>query len=151
MKPPEVQNKKAGRDFTVLETLETGIELTGTEVKSLRTAQASLDESFARIDPRGEAWIHEFHIAPYDKGNRENPEPKRLRRLLLHKEEIRRLHEEVKTAGKTLVPLKGYFNDRQRFKILLGLCKGKNVRDKRQDVKKRDTDREIRREISRRR
>jgi SsrA-binding protein len=151
MSTPEVHNKKAGRDYAVLESLETGIELTGTEVKSLRTSQASLEDAYAQIDGRGEAWLHHFHIAPYDKGNRENHEPKRSRKLLLHKEELRRLHEEVATAGKTLVPLKGYFNAQQRFKILLGLCKGKNVRDKRQDLKKRDSDREIRREITRRR
>lgn len=146
----EVQNRKAGRDYSVLETLEAGIELQGTEVKSLRTSQASLDEAFARIE-NGQMWIHQFHIAPYEKGNRENHEPKRVRRLLVHKEEIRRLHEEVATAGKTLIPLKGYFNDKQRFKILIGLCKGKNARDKRQDVKKRDTDREIRQTMQRRR
>jgi len=151
MSTPEVHNKKAGRDYHILETLESGIELTGTEVKSLRTSQASLEEAYAQIDARGEAWLHHFHIAPYDKGNRENHEPKRPRRLLLHKEEIRRLHEELATAGKTLVPLKGYFNAKQRYKILLGLAKGKNVRDKRQDLKKRDTDREIRRVLTRRR
>lgn len=151
MNTPEVQNKKAGRDYHVLETLEAGIALTGTEVKSLRTSQASLDDAYAQIDARGQAWLHHFHIAPYEKGNRENHEPKRSRRLLLHREEIRRLHQELATAGKTLVPLKGYFNAKQRFKILLGLAKGKNVRDKRHDLKKRDTDREIRRILSRRR
>lgn len=148
-KNAETLNRKAGRDYHVLESLEAGIELRGTEVKSLRGGQGNLNDAFARIE-KGEVWLHQFHIAPYDKGNRENHDPVRVRRLLLHKAEIRKWRQEVATAGKTLIPLKGYFKE-NRFKILLGLCKGKNVRDKRDTLKKRDQDREIRRAIANRR
>ncbi len=149
MSGQEIQNHKAGRDFFVLETLEAGVELKGTEVKSLRGGQGNLSDSFARIE-KAEAWVFNFHIAPYDKGNRENHEPKRQRKLLLHKREIFKLLGAVSMEGRTLIPLKGYFKN-QRFKILLGICKGKTHGDKRQDIKKRETDREIRREMARRR
>ena len=142
-----IQNHKAGRDYHVLDRLEAGIELRGTEVKSLRAGQGNLSDSFARIE-RGQTWLYNFHISPYDKGNRENHDPKRVRRLLLHKSEIRKLHGMVATEGKALIPLKAYFDKNNRFKILLGVCKGKTHGDKRQDLKKRDTDREIRRAMS---
>jgi len=146
MSGQEIQNHKAGRDYHVIESLEAGIELQGTEVKSLRAGQGNLSDSFARIE-RGEAWLYQFHIAPYDKGNRENHEAKRVRKLLLHKSELLKLHEGIATQGRTLVPLKGYFKN-QRFKILIGVCKGKTHSDKRQDIKKRDVDREIRRAMA---
>ncbi|MDR1191185.1 MAG: SsrA-binding protein SmpB [Verrucomicrobiales bacterium] len=145
----QIQNRKAGRDYHVLDTLEAGIELRGTEVKSLRDGQGNLSDSFARVE-KGQAWLYNFHISPYDKGNRENHEPKRVRRLLLHKREIFKLQGMVSTEGKTLIPLKAYFDKNSRCKILLGICKGKTHGDKRQDIKKRDTDREIRRAITNR-
>ncbi len=144
----ELLNRKARRDYHIEDTVEAGIELTGTEVKSLRAGQANLNDAFARVD-RGQLWLHNFDISPYDKGNRENHEPKRLRRLLVHKLEIRRLHEAASRAGRSLVALKGYFTKRQKFKILIGIGTGKNQRDKREDIKKRDTDRAIRRELTR--
>ncbi len=143
----ELQNRKAHRDYQILETVEAGVELRGTEVKSLRTGECSINEAFARIE-NGQAWLHNFHIAPYDKGNRENHEPKRVRRLLLHKQQLAKLQAEITIAGKALVPLKGYFNQANRFKILLGLGKGKNVRDKRQDIKTRDVERDVRRAMT---
>ncbi|MDR1145918.1 MAG: SsrA-binding protein, partial [Verrucomicrobiales bacterium] len=109
----------------------------------------NLSDAFARIE-QGQALLYNFHISPYDKGNRENHEPKRIRRLLLHKHEIFKLQGMVSTEGKTLIPLKAYFDKNNRLKILLGICKGKTHGDKRQDIKKRDTDREIRRAISNR-
>ncbi|NJK92305.1 MAG: SsrA-binding protein SmpB [Blastochloris sp.] len=142
----EVHNRKAGHDYLILESLETGIELQGTEVKSIRDGQGNLNDAFARIE-KGQAWLYNFHIAPYDKGNRENHEAKRVRRLLLHKQEINKLHQETSIAGKTLIPLKGYFKNR-RFKILLGLCKGKTHGDRRQAIKTRDVDRELKRATS---
>ncbi|MDR0532801.1 MAG: SsrA-binding protein SmpB [Verrucomicrobiales bacterium] len=145
----QIQNHKAGRDYHVLDTLEAGIELKGTEVKSLRGGQGNLSDAFARIE-KGQAFLYNFHISPYDKGNRENHEPKRIRRLLLHKQEIFKLQGMISTEGKTLIPLKAYFDKNSRFKILIGICKGKTHGDKRQDIKKRDTDREIRRAITNR-
>jgi SsrA-binding protein len=143
----EIHNRKAGRDYTVLDSCEAGIELRGTEVKSLRAGEANFNDAFARVE-RGEAWLYHMHIAPYDKGNRENHDPRRLRRLLLHKSEIRRLHQEVALAGRTLVPLKGYFK-KNRFKILLGICKGKTHGDRRETLKKKESQREVDRELSR--
>jgi SsrA-binding protein len=143
----QIQNHKAGRDYHVIDTLEAGIELKGTEVKSLRGGQGNLSDSFARVE-QGQAFLYNFHISPYDKGNRENHDPKRVRRLLLHKHEILKLLGLVSTEGKTLIPLKAYFDQNSRFKILLGICKGKTHGDKRQDLKKRDTDREIRRAMT---
>ncbi|MDZ4787769.1 MAG: SsrA-binding protein SmpB [Blastochloris sp.] len=139
----EINNRKAGHDYTILESFEAGVELQGTEVKSIRDGQGNLNDAFARIE-KGQAWLYNFHIAPYDKGNRENHEAKRIRRLLVHKNEIIKLHAETSIAGKSLIPLKGYFKNR-RFKILIGICKGKTHGDRRQDIKKRDTDREIKR------
>ena len=148
MSGQEIHNHKAGRDYHVLESVETGIALQGTEVKSLRAGQGNLNDAFARIE-KAEAWLYNFHISPYDKGNRENHEPKRVRKLLLHKREILKMLGAVSTEGRTLIPLKGYFKG-PHFKILLGIGKGKTHGDKRQDIKKRDVDREIRRAMARR-
>jgi SsrA-binding protein len=142
----EINNRKAGHDYTILSSFEAGVELQGTEVKSIRDGQGNLNDGFARIE-KGQAWLYNFHIAPYDKGNRENHEAKRVRRLLLHKQEINKLHSETTIAGKSLIPLKGYFKNR-RFKILIGICKSKTKGDQRQDIKKRDMDREIKRMTS---
>jgi SsrA-binding protein len=143
----EIQNRKAGRDYQVLDSIEAGIALSGTEVKSLRTGEANFNDAFARVH-EGEVWLHNFHIAPYEKGNRENHEPKRTRRLLLHKNQIRKLYQQIAQSGCTIVPLKGYFNEGNRFKVLLGVCKGKTHADKRQTIKKRESDREMRRAIA---
>jgi SsrA-binding protein len=139
----EINNRKASHEYTILETLEAGIQLTGTEVKSLRNGRANLQDSFARVE-KGQLLIYHFHISPYEKGNRENVEEKRPRKLLVHKEQIRKLYEHTAQQGQTLVALKGYFNNRNIFKILIGIAKGKQAHDKRQDIKKRDTEREIR-------
>lgn len=147
MSDGEIQNRKSGRDYHIEETYEAGISLTGTEVKSLRSGHGNFSDSFARVE-KGQVWLYNFDISPYDKGNRENHEPKRTRRLLLHKAEIRKLFGTIAQAGRSLVPLKGYFKKRH-FKILLGVGVGKNQRDKRQDVKKRETDRELRRALKR--
>ncbi|MEM9445396.1 MAG: SsrA-binding protein SmpB [Verrucomicrobiota bacterium] len=143
----EINNRRARHDYHVHDKLETGISLQGTEVKSLRSAQASLSDAFARLE-KGELWLYNFHISPYDKGNRENHEPKRKRKLLIHKREYRKLSGNVVQSGKSLIPLKGYFKNRY-FKILLGICTSKNKGDKRQDLKTRDVERSIRRNFGR--
>ncbi|MFZ5805800.1 MAG: SsrA-binding protein SmpB [Verrucomicrobiota bacterium] len=145
----EIHNRKASHYYKILETFEAGIELQGTEVKSLRGGHGHLNDAFARVE-KGEVWLYNFDIAPYSHGNRENHEPKRTRKLLLHKQEIRRLFGEISRAGRTLVPLKGYFKKRC-FKLLLGVGVGKTQHDKRQSIMKRDTDRQIRRALSSRR
>ncbi len=139
----ELKNHKAHRDYHITETYEAGVELRGTEVKAIRDGEANLSDSFAKIE-NGQAWLYNLHIAPYEKAHRDNHEPKRTRRLLLHKAEIRKLYAETAKAGRSLVPVKAYFKNRH-FKILLGLGTGKNKGDKREDIKKRDTDREIQR------
>lgn len=146
MSGQEINNRKAGRDYQILDKIEAGIVLQGTEVKSLRGGEANFNDAFARID-KGEAWLHHFYIAPYEKGNRENHEPRRLRKLLLHEREIDKLHQQMTRQGRTLVPLKGYFK-KGRFKILLGVGKGKTHGDKRQDLKKRDMQRQIDRTLA---
>lgn len=143
-------NRKAFRDFSILETFECGIELKGSEVKSIRAGGANLKDSFARIE-KGEVQLYNMHIAPYEKGSFFNASPTRTRRLLLHKAQIRRLSDEVNQKRLTLVPLKLYFNKRGIVKIELAKAKGKILYDKRQDVKKRETDLEIRRALKARR
>ncbi|MDO4541414.1 MAG: SsrA-binding protein SmpB [Bacillota bacterium] len=138
-------NRKAHHDFTILETMEAGIALKGTEVKSLRQGKANLNDAFGRID-NGECYVYELHISPYEFGNRFNPDPKRPRKLLLHKKEIRKLHSEIKEKGLTLVPLKIYFV-RGIAKMELGLAKGKKLYDKRQDMAKKDARRHIEQSI----
>jgi SsrA-binding protein len=149
MAEAEINNRKASHDYRILETYEAGISLFGTEVKSLRAGQGNLNDAFARVE-KGEVWLYNFDIAPYAQGNRDNHEPKRLRRLLLHQQEIRKLFGEVSLKGRTLVPLKGYFK-KSFFKILLGVAEGKDHRDKRQDLIKKTTEREMRRALHTRR
>ena len=146
MSGQEIHNRKAGRDYQILEKLEAGISLSGTEVKSLRSGDCNFNDAFARIE-RGEAWLYHFHISPYEKGNRENHEPRRPRKLLLHRREILKLDQQIAQQGRSLVPLKGYFKN-GRFKILLGLGKGKSHGDKRQDLKQRDMQRQIDRTLA---
>lgn len=136
-------NRKARHEYHILQTTETGIVLTGTEVKSLRSGRANLKESYARIE-NGEIFLHGMHISPYEQGNRYNPDPKRKRKLLLHKYEIRRLLGKVQEKGFTLVPLKLYFN-RGKAKVELALVKGKREYDKRRAIAERDAKRDMER------
>lgn len=136
-------NRKARHDYFVLETFETGIELAGTEVKSIRAGGVNLKDSWCTIDD-GELFVKGMHISPYDKGNVFNRDPFRVRKLLMHKREIMRLLGKVKQEGLTLVPLSLYFK-KNHVKLEMGLCKGKQLHDKREDMARRDADREIRR------
>ena len=144
----EIQNKKARHDYFIEETLETGIVLSGTEVKSIRQGKANLKDSYAIIKD-GEIYITGMHISPYDKGNIFNKDPLRDRKLLLHKREINKLVGMVQQKGLTLVPVKAYFV-RGRVKILLGIARGKKLYDKREDIKARDAKRDIDRKIKER-
>ncbi|MCI8575199.1 MAG: SsrA-binding protein SmpB [Bacilli bacterium] len=138
----EVRNKKAYYDYSVLEEIEAGIVLTGTEIKSVRKGSVDLKDSYVLIR-NGEACILNLYIAPYFEGNQFNHEERRTRVLLLHKKEIRKLKEKVVQDGISLVPLKLYFK-KNKVKILVGLCKGKKLYDKRESIKKRDLERERR-------
>lgn len=142
------QNKKARHDFLVVDTFECGIVLMGTEVKSLRLGRASLIDGFATID-NGEVYLHNVHIPEYAFGSWTNHTPRRVRKLLLHKAEILRLIGKIKESGLTLVPLSLYFVE-GKVKVELALAKGKKTYDKRQDMAKRDADREISRVLGRR-
>ncbi|MCF2557728.1 MAG: SsrA-binding protein SmpB [Bacteroidales bacterium] len=134
-------NRQARHEYFVIETLETGIELVGTEVKSLRAGTVNLKDAWVDVED-GELWVKGMHISPYDKGNIFNRDPLRERRLLAHKNEIRRLFQQVKLQGYTLVPLSLYFK-RGRVKLELGLCKGKKLYDKRATAAARDAKRTI--------
>ena len=137
------QNKKAYHDYFIEETHEAGIVLVGTEVKSLRLGKGNLKDSYVQVE-EGEAFLHNTHISPYPYGHQFNHEPERVRKLLLHKREIRRLMGKTQERGYTLVPLKMYLKD-GKIKIELGLAKGKVLYDKREALKKRSADREIER------
>ena len=140
-----VQNREAHHEYFVIEALETGVELVGTEVKSLRAGGANLKDSWADIDD-GELIVKGMHISPYDPGNIFNKDPRRPRRLLAHKSEIRRLGQQIKLQGYTLVPLSLYFK-KGRVKLELGLCKGKKLYDKRATAAARDAKRDIERAL----
>jgi len=144
-----IQNRKARYLFHFLDKWEVGIVLQGTEVKSLREGKANLKDSYARIEG-GEVFLYQFHISQYDKGSIYNHHPLRKRKLLMHKKEIRKLEGRVEEKGLTLVPLSVYFN-RGKAKIELALAKGKKSYDKRADIAKRDSDRDIEREFKRKR
>lgn len=137
------QNKKARHDYTILETYEAGIVLTGTEIKSVRAARINLKDGFARVR-QGEVWLSNVHIAPYDEGNIWNQEPLRTRKLLLRKRQIEEIDKELKNTGMTFVPLKVYIKDGYA-KVLMGLAKGKHDYDKRESIKRREQDRDIKR------
>ncbi len=139
------QNKKAYHDFFILDTFEAGIELQGTEIKSVRKGSVNLKDSFIRIK-NDEAYIENMHIAPYEQGNRFNHEPLRTRKLLLHKKEIKKLQKEVKESGLTIVPTKLYFNT-AKLKVEIALVRGKKLYDKRQDLKEKDSKRDIERAL----
>ena len=137
------RNRRATHEYSILESLEAGIELTGTEVKSLRAGRVQLRDGYVRIE-NGEAWLMQVHIAAYEQGNRNNAEPERRRKLLLHKREIEYLNGKVRTQGLTIVPLRLYLA-RNHVKVEIGLARGKKLWDKRQDVAKRDAEREMER------
>jgi SsrA-binding protein len=140
----EINNRKARYDYEILETIEAGIALTGTEVKSIRSGNANLKDSYAIIR-KNEVYLLGMHISPYKEGNIFNHEELRTRKLLLHKKEILKLNDRITMDGITLVPIKLYFH-KNRAKILLGIAKGKKMYDKRETIKKRDMEREIRKE-----
>ena len=134
-------NKKAYHDYFVEEKFEAGMVLTGTEVKSLRMGRANLNDAFAQVRS-GEAYLNNLHISPYEFGNRENHDPDRARKLLLHKKEITKLFSKIREQGYTLIPLRLYFKNGM-VKAELGLAKGKKLYDKREDLKKKDHQREM--------
>lgn len=138
-------NRKARHDYFILETIECGIELVGTEVKSIRKGGVNLKDSWCSVDD-GEMWVKGMHISPYEQGNIFNKDPRRVRRLLLHKREIMRLFGQVQQEGLALIPLSLYFKG-SRVKLTLGLCKGKKLHDKRDDMAKKAADREIERAL----
>ena len=138
-------NKKAFHDYFIEDTYETGIALAGTEVKSLRMGKCSIKESFIRVE-RGEVFIYGMHISPYEKGNIFNKDPLRVRKLLLHDYEIRKLQNQIKEKGYTLVPLQVYFKN-SLVKVEIGLARGKKLYDKRQDIAKKDQRREAQRDF----
>ena len=135
------RNRAASHDYFLLEKIEAGIALTGTEVKSVRAGLVNLKEAYARID-RGEAFLHNAHISPYAQGNRENVDPVRTRKLLLHAREIRKLARETQAGGATLVPLRLYLKE-GRIKLELALAKGKKAHDKREAKQKQEAEREM--------
>lgn len=138
-------NKKAYHDFFILDTYEAGIALHGTEVKSLRMGKCSIKESFIRIE-NGEIFIYGMHVSPYEKGNIFNKDPLRVKKLLLHKSEINKMLGKVKEKGMSVVPLKVYFKG-SLVKVEIGLAKGKKLYDKRDDIAKKDQQREAQRDF----
>lgn len=141
-------NRRALRDYHVLERLEAGIELRGTEVKSIRLARISMTGAYAQIE-HGEAWLLGLNISPYDHGNQFNHAPGRPRRLLVHKQEIRRLQAQSEQKGLALIPLAMHFR-RGRVKVEIGICRGKQAHDKRETIKRRTADREAARAMRQR-
>ena len=139
------QNRKAWHDYFVEEKVECGIVLFGTEVKSIRLGKVNLKESWVRVH-NGEVWAEGMHISPYEQGNQFNRDPMRIKKLLLHKSEIRKLGTTVMKQGYTLIPLELYFKN-GRVKMSLGICRGKQLHDKRDSIAKRDSDREIQRAL----
>lgn len=138
-------NRQATHNYHIFESVETGIELKGAEVKSLRDRKANLSDSFARFE-ENEIYLYNMHISPYPQAGRFNPDPKRRRKLLLHRSQIRKLFGQLTQKGLTLIPLKLYFK-RGIVKVELALAKGKRLYDKREDIRRRDIDKEVRREL----
>ncbi len=137
------ENRKARHEYSFLELFEAGIELQGTEVKSLRCGKSSLQDAYAKVED-GEIFIYNMHISPYDMGNRFNHEPKRKRRLLMHKSEIRRIFAAAREKGLTVVPIKAYFSG-SRVKLEIALAQGKKLYDKRQDMITKESKRDVER------
>ena len=140
-------NRRARHEFSIEDTFEAGLVLTGTEIKSIRAGKVQLANSYARIE-RDEAWLIGAHIAPFEQANRYNHEPKRTRKLLLRRSEIDELLGKTKSKGLTIVPLRLYLTDKGRAKLELGLARGKQLHDRRRDIADRDSRRDIAREIA---
>ncbi|HXG26827.1 MAG TPA: SsrA-binding protein SmpB [Candidatus Binatia bacterium] len=140
-------NRRARHEFSIEDSMEAGIVLSGTEIKSIRAGKVNLADAYARIE-KGEAWLIGAHIAPWEGGNRYNHEPKRDRKLLLHRSQIDQLLGRTKAKGLTLVPLKLYITDRGKAKLELGLGKGKQLYDRRREIAARDSRREVERELA---
>jgi SsrA-binding protein len=141
------QNRKARHLYKIEDTFEAGIELTGTEIKSVRDSNLNLQDAYARIE-NGEAWLVGVHISPWAGGNRNNHEPLRTRKLLLHRRQIDELLGRTRSKGLTMVPLSVYFNDRSKAKVQIGLARGKKNYDHRRDIAARDAKRDMDREIA---
>lgn len=140
-------NRKARHNYEITDTFEAGLVLTGTEIKSIRAGKANLSDAYARV-ARGEAWLIGLHIAPYEAGNRYNHEPRRDRKLLLHRREIDELMGRAAAKGLTVVPLRLYITGKGRAKIELGLARGKQLHDRRRDIADRQSRRDVEREIA---
>jgi SsrA-binding protein len=142
-------NRRARHEFTIDETFEAGIALTGTEIKSIRAGKVNLSDSYARVE-RDEAWLIGMHIAPYEQASLQsgNHEPKRVRKLLLHRSEIDEIMGRAKQKGQTIVPLRLYLSARGRAKVELGLARGKQLHDRRRDIAERDSRRDVARELA---
>ena len=140
-------NRKARHEYLITDTFEAGVVLTGTEIKSIRAGKANLSDAYARVE-RGEAWLVGAHIAPYEAGNRYNHEPRRDRKLLLHRSEIDELMGRASAKGLTVVPLRLYITNKGRAKIELGLARGKQLHDRRRSIAERETRREVERELA---
>lgn len=143
----EIKNRSAYYEYFFDDKFVAGIILTGTEVKSLRAGKASFNDSFCIVH-KGEVWLKSFHIAPYSHGTVNNHEPLRERKLLLQKREIKKMESRLKEKGYTLIPLRLFFSEKNLVKMEIGLGKGKKLHDKRESIKKRDVDREIRRHLN---
>jgi SsrA-binding protein len=143
LKEMVILNKKASYEYHLLQKYSAGIVLTGTEVKSIREGKASLSDSYCIVD-NGDLWIKNMHISEYKQGSYNNHEPKRLRKLLLTKAEIRKIQSKLKEKGTTLIPVQLFFNERGFAKLEIALARGKKMFDKRDDLKKKDQEREIR-------
>lgn len=148
-KTVEIRNRKAGRDYFIGETFEAGIQLRGTEVKSLRVAKAQINDAFARVE-NGEIFMYQAHISEYDFGNLNNHQPARPRKLLLHKKQILKLKSATDSGGTAIIPLKIYFK-KGLAKVLIALATGKKLYDKRESIKKEQAMRDVRRAMSFRR
>jgi SsrA-binding protein len=140
-------NRRARHEFSIEDTFEAGIVLTGTEIKSIRAGKVNLADAYARIE-RDEAWLIGAHIAPFEQANRYNHEPKRTRKLLLHRDEIDELFGKTKSKGLTIVPLRLYLTGKGRAKLELGLARGKQLHDRRRDIADRESRRDIAREMA---
>lgn len=144
-----VQNRRARHEYHILETWEAGLVLQGTEVKSLRMGKANLQDAFARVDHRGELWLHNVHISPYEQGNRFNHDPLRPRKLLMHRSQLRKLVGQVEQKGLTLVPLDIHFTG-GLAKVNLAMVKGKQLHDKRDTLRERADRRDVERAMKNR-
>lgn len=145
----EIKNRAAYFEYFIDNKYDAGIVLTGTEVKSLREGKASFNDSYCFMN-KGEIWVKNFHIAEYSRGSSNNHDPMRVRKLLLKKREIKKIESKLKEKGYTLIPLRIFFNDKRLAKIEIGLAKGKKIHDKRETIRQRDTDREMKRYLHKR-